>query len=138
MGKEKKEVNVDLIDWAQPSVQVGTPTMVLLPARNYYFKILEGQHVITIPREGSYHNIDKDYFAKEDGEYCLLDAEKSIMYLPAITKVLFATKKYPELAANQLFAPIALRFNEATVDILGHVLEMLSPPNTDDEDIITV
>lgn len=134
----KRDINADLVDWASPSIQVGTPTMVLLPARNYRFKILEGEHIITIPRKGTYHGLDDKYFAKDDGEFCLLDSEKSIMYLPAITKVLFATKKYPDLKGNQLFAPLALRFNEDTVDVLGQVIEMLQSRNNNDEDTVTV
>lgn len=129
----KKELDAGLVDWSIASTQVGTPTMVLLPARNYHFRILEGEHIITIPRKGTYHELDAKFFAKEDGDFNLLDEVNSLMYLPAITKVLFAVKKYPDLKSNQLFAPLALRFNKDTVDILGQVIEMLQPPSQADD-----
>lgn len=126
MVKNKKHTvkETSLVDWADESVQVGTPTMVLLSPRNYHFKVLDGKYKITISREGTYHDIAPDFFAEEDGSFNLLDKESKVMYLPAITKVLFAEKKYPMLKENQLFAPLALVFHEETVDILGQILEM--------------
>lgn len=132
----KKELSAGLIDWTTASTQVGTPTMVLLPARNYYFRILKEEYVITIPREGTYHELDDKFFAEEDGKFCLLDETSNLMYLPSITKVLFAVKKYPDLKGNQLFAPLALRFNKDTVDVLGQVIEMLQPPKNEDVTLI--
>ena len=124
-----KVVSETLVDYVPEGQQLGTPTMVMLPAGNYYFKVLDDKHKITITRAGLYHELDPEFFAEEDGEFNLYDADKSIMYLPSVTKVLFAEKKYPDLKHNQLFAPIALVFNEETVDILGQVLELLPPPN---------
>ena len=121
---ETTEDKVEMVDWVDESVQMGTPTMVLLPASNYFFKVLDGQYKITITREGLYHELDPTFFAKEDGAFNLYDEKTSTMYLPAITKVLFGEKKYPDLTANQMFAPIALVFNEETVDILGQILEI--------------
>jgi hypothetical protein len=69
-----------------------------------------------------------EIFSKEDGEFMLYDEESKIMFLPALSKVLFATAKYPDLKGNQLFIPIALVFNEKEVDIIGQVIEMLAPP----------
>lgn len=116
-SEEKKELEI----------QTGTPTMVLLPARNYFFKVLEEEHVITVPRSGKYYDIDPDFFTEEEGEFQLYDARNKIMFMPAITKVLFATKKYPNLESNQLFAPLALVFKKDKVDIVGQVVEMLEP-----------
>jgi hypothetical protein len=142
MAKRKpnknKEIEVSLVEWADPSTQVGTPTMVLLPSRNYYFKILEGNHKITIPRNGTYHELDSSFFSKEDGEFMLFNEENNVMYLPAITKVLFAVKKYPDLERNQLFAPIALVFKENEVDVLGQIIEIMDPPNKNEDDTAKV
>lgn len=129
MNKGIKMTEEAKINWADESNQLGTPTMVMLPAGNYYFKVLEGKHKITITRAGLYHELDPEFFKEEDGAFNLYDAEKSIMYLPSVTKVLFAEKKYPDLRPNQLFAPIALVFNEETVDILGQVVELLPKPS---------
>ena len=117
---------VSLANWAEDSKQVGTPTMVLLPARNYYFQVT-GQHKITLPRKGTYAELEPGYFSESDGEFNLLDSENSIMYLPAISKVLFATKQYPNLKPNQLFAPIAVKYEEEEVHIYGQLVEMLDP-----------
>lgn len=116
-----------LVDWAEEAVQIGTPTMVLLSPRNYQFKVLKNKHKITIQRNGTYHDIAPDFFAEEDGAFNLLDEKNMVMYLPAITKVLFAEKKYPMMSTNQMFAPLALVFHEDTVDILGQIIEMIIP-----------
>ena len=102
--------------------------MSLFPARNYHFRVVKGEHKLTIPRVGKYHELAPDIFKEEDGEFNLYDGDSNVMYLPAISKVLFAVSKYPDLENNQLFAPIALIFNEDTVDIIGQVIEMLPPP----------
>jgi hypothetical protein len=107
------------------SAQIGTPTMVLLPARNYRFEVSEEEFVITVPKKGSYHDVDPDFFSEEEGEFNLYDGRSKVMYIPAISKVLFATKKYPSLESNQLFAPIALKFKRDKVDIIGQILTML-------------
>lgn len=116
---------ISLVDWAPESDQVGTPSMVLLPPRHYKFRVSEKHYKITVPRKGTYHELEPKFFAKEDGEFNLLDEESKVMYLPAISKVLFATKQYPNLKNNQLFAPIALKFNEDTVDIYGQVIDLI-------------
>ena len=112
-------------------IQEGTPTMVLLPARKYNFKVLDEEYKITVPRSGKYNDLAPEDFAEETGAFNLLDTDSEVMYLPAISKVLFATHQYPKLEKNQLFAPIALIFNEDTVDIIGQVIEILlvNPPS---------
>lgn len=107
------------------NAQVGTPTMALFPARNYKFKVLKREHKITVPRAGKYIDLAPEIFTEEDGEFNLYDEESKIMYLPAISKVLFAVSKYPDLKGNQLFTPIAFIFNDEEVDIVGQVVEML-------------
>ena len=123
-----------LVDWADEALQVGTPTMVMLSPRNYYFKVLKDKHKITIKRKGTYNELDSEYFSEDDGDFNLLNENNMVMYLPAITKVLFAEKKYPMMKPNQLFAPLALVFHEETVDILGQVLEMTVPPKDNSEE----
>lgn len=142
MGKNTMEEEASLVDWADEAVQIGTPTMVLLSPRNYQFKVLKEKYKITIQRKGTYHDIAPDFFAEEDGEFNLLNEESMVMYLPAVTKVLFAEKKYPMMSTNQMFAPLALVFHEDTVDILGQIIEMIIPEKdysvNDDETIKSV
>jgi hypothetical protein len=121
MAKEKIVMDI---------AQVGTPTMVMFPARNFHFRVSKTEHRITIPRKGNYHEIAPEIFSEEDGDFMVYDEENAVMYLPAITKILFAVEKYPALESNQLFAPIALLLDEETVDIIGHVVEMLPPKST--------
>jgi len=117
MGKKTKQV--------EQKLQVGTPSMVLMPARNYAFKVSEEVHTIIIPRKGVYNELEPDLFSEEDGEFELYNARKKIMYLPAISKVLFAVNKYPDLEENQLFAPITLVFKKDTVEISGQLINMI-------------
>ena len=125
--EEDRDIQVALNEWVRDDVYVGTPTMVLLPAANYVFRVLKGEHKITVPRKGVYAEIDPEVYKEEDGEFSLFDTKNNVMYMPAISKVLFATKKYPKLESNCLFAPIALVFRKDEVDILGQVVEMLEP-----------
>ena len=127
--KKKAETEVaSVMDWAVGKSNFGTPTMVLLPSRNYHFKVQKGEHKITVPRAGKYAEIAPEIFEEKDGEFDLYDEKNKVMYLPAITKILFATIQYPDLKSNELFAPVALVFNKDTVDIIGQVVEMLPPP----------
>ena len=102
---------------------IGTPTMMLLPARNYKFKVYPEEYNIIIPRKGAYKDIDEGAYTEEDGEFNILD--KDILYIPSISKILFATSQYPELKDNQAFTPIALVVEKDRVQIIGNVIEML-------------
>lgn len=99
----------------------GVPTMIMLPARNYKFKVVLDECEIRIPREGNYHTLCPDYFPEDAGEFRILDSNAA--YLPSITKVLFAVGRYPDLPFNQVFAPIALVIDKDDVVIVGQVLE---------------
>lgn len=114
-----------LTDWAEEKAQVGTPSMVLLPSRNYPFKVSEKMYTITIPRKGSYYGLDPSFFSEEDGEFELYNEKEGVMYLPAISKVLFASKLYPDLENHQLFAVISIVFKKDVVEISGYVIDML-------------
>lgn len=103
----------------------GTPSMVMLPASNYSFKVEENELVIEIPKSGSYAELAPDIFGKESGEFNLMD--KDVLYLPSLSKILFATNKYPDLGPNQFFAPYLLVFGDDTVTIVGQVIEHVVP-----------
>ena len=131
MPKKKNTKTNDVVEQfmkvPNDEVQFGTPPAALLPARNFPFKVLPGEHKITVPRQGKYNELAPDIFKEEDGSFMLFDEESNTMFLPALTKVLFGTSKYPDLQGNQLFLPLALVFNEDTVDIIGQVIVMLQP-----------
>jgi hypothetical protein len=99
----------------------GVPTMLMLPARNYKFKVVLSECEIRIPRRGTYKDLAPDFFNEEAGQFELL--ENNVFYFPSITKVLFASMKYPDLQYNQVFAPVAAVVEEEEVVIIGQVLE---------------
>jgi len=115
--KKKKSEDKDMLKI------VGTPTMMLLPARNYKFKVYPEEYDIVIPRKGFYKDFDDEMYSEEDGEFNILDND--VLYIPSISKVLFATSKYPDLKDNQAFNPIAFVVEEDEVRIIGNVIEML-------------
>jgi hypothetical protein len=108
---------------------IGTPTMMWLPARNYTFKVFEQDHSITIPRKGKYVDFDDKLFTEEDGEFNIMDhiSEETghVLFVPSLSKVLFATSKYPNLEDDQAFIPIAIVIRNDEVEIIGNVIQML-------------
>jgi hypothetical protein len=114
MDKEKKGQMVE-----------GTPNMVLMPSKRYQFLVLDAEHKITVPRKGKYHELAPEIFEEEEGAFNILDEENGVLYIPSITKVLFATNQYPDLEPLQLFAPTYFLINEDTVDIVGQVIEII-------------
>lgn len=118
MSKEKEE-NKDV----EPLKVIGTPTMMLLPARNYKFRVYSKDHTIIIPRRGVYKDLDEKAYTEEDGEFDLL--KDDILYMPSISKVLFATSQYPNLKDNQAFIPVAIVVEKDQIQIIGNVIEML-------------
>jgi hypothetical protein len=108
---------------------VGTPTPMMLPARNYKFKVYDQEYTVTIPRHGKYVDLDDKMFTKEDGEFDLMQYSRKdkayIMYLPTLSKVLFATSQYPDLEDTQAFTPIALVIKKDRVEIVGNLIEMI-------------
>jgi len=108
---------------------VGTPTMMLLPARNYTFKVFEQDHSIIIPRKGKYKDFDDKLFTEEDGEFNIMDYVSketgNVLFVPSLSKVLFATAKYPELQDDQAFIPVAILIRDEEVEIIGNIIQML-------------
>lgn len=119
-----KRGEIKMADIKEIEFQQGTPTMILLPARQYKFKVSKKEYKITIPRKGLYSDLDSKFFSEKDGEFMLLNSKNNILYLPAISKVLLATGKYPDLETHQFFAPIALVFKSDSVEIIGQIGEM--------------
>ena len=113
---------------AENNTLVGIPTMAFLPPKNFYFRVKEDTHKITVPKSGTFYELDNDFFNKEDGEFVIINEEKTVVNISVITKILFGMNKYPDLKDNQLFCPISLSINSTTVDIFGQVVEMLEAP----------
>jgi hypothetical protein len=124
MTKKKREP-IEVGEWSEP--KTGTPTMVMFPARNFQFKVSKTEYTIEIPRKGNYAEIAPEIFDVEEGDFMVYDEDNAVIYLPSLTKILFAVEKYPALANNQLFAPIALLLDDDIVRIVGQVVEILPP-----------
>jgi hypothetical protein len=112
----------------------GTPPLALLPAKNYIFRVNEEHHIINIPRRGEYHKLAPEVFPEDTGEFNIFDEDKGILYLPSITKVLFAVGKYPDLNFNQFFVPYSLKIEEDNVVIVGQVVDMVLPRKGEDDE----
>jgi len=104
------------------NVYRGTPSLALLPAKEYVFTLAGEKHRITIPIRGNYSDLDPSFYKDGDGGFDLF-VNKTIN-LPEVSKVLFATKKYPELGKNQLFVPIAMAINGDNMEIIGEIMEI--------------
>jgi len=102
---------------------VGVPSAILLPSRNFKFKVEQGNYVIELPRKGTYEELDPEFFTENDGDFNFMGND--ILYLPSLTKALFAAKKYPDLTDNQAFALLAFKMKEETIEIIGNVIEFL-------------
>ena len=108
---------------------IGTPTALLLPARNYKFKVFPETHTMTVPKKGKYVDLDGKLFAEKDGEFDFLQySEKDDSYtifIPALSKVLFGTSQYPDMKDSQAFTPISITVKGDEVEILGNLIEMV-------------
>jgi len=112
--KKKEEMEVKVI---------GLPSAILLPARRYKFKPDQGHHIIEIPRKGTYVEIDPEAYTDKDGAFDF--GRDDTIFMPAVNKVLFATKQYPDLKENQAFALLGLKLKEDTLEVIGTVVEFL-------------
>jgi len=108
---------------------IGTPTMLLLPSRNYKFKVSNTQYSVRLPRCGKYSDLDSKLFSDKDGDFdVLLHDDKynaDVVLLPNISKLMFVTSQYPDMKDNQAFAPVALIIHEDYVDVVGNLIEMM-------------
>jgi hypothetical protein len=121
MAKKKEQI---------PKFQdvVGTPTLMILPARNYKFRVYDKEFSVTIPRKGKYVDLDSEMFTEEDGDFNIMQYSRKdkaqVVYLPDLSRVMFATSQYPDLKDTQAFTPIALVIKKDTVEIVGNIIEM--------------
>lgn len=109
--------------------EFGTPTLMLLPARNYKFRVYEDKFVIKVPRNGALKDLDSEFFKDDDTKFEFLhyDEIKKTYMVPMsfISQILFATAQYPDLQDTQAFLPSALIIGEDEVTIIGKLIEMI-------------
>lgn len=112
----------------------GTPPMIMLPAKNYFFKVHEDRHKLTVPKTGLYKDLDDTFYTDESGAFKIFDPDTGHVDLASIGQVLFATKQYPDLKQGEFFVPFSLVVEENEVHILGQVIELVTPINEDSEE----
>ena len=105
----------------------GTPPMMMLPAKNYFFKVHEDRHRLTIPRTGVFKDLDPSFYSEESGEFKIYDPETGHLDVAAVGQVLFATQQYPDLTQGQFFVPFSMVLTEQEIHILGQVIEIMVP-----------
>lgn len=99
---------------------LGIPTMGLVCAKNYKFRISNDTFKIVLPNKGKYTDFDSEFFSEEDGSFEIYDGTS--FNVSTLSRVLFAVKSYPDLKENQLFCPLKVTFEEETVVIYGQVV----------------
>ncbi len=114
MGEIKEAVN---------DILLGIPTLALLPAKQFKFKVSDDKYMFKIPNKGLYKEIDSEFFADDEATFEVYS--DNIVNISVITKILFATRQYPALEDNQLFCPINFSLDGEEVKIYGQVVTML-------------
>lgn len=111
----------------------GTPPMLMLPAKNYFFKVHEEKHRLSIPRVGKFQDLDPEFYTEDSGEFKIFDPETGHFHISAIGQVLFAQKQYPDLGPNQLFVPFSMVVTDEEIHILGQIIEIVVPVEKPEE-----
>ncbi len=93
---------------------IGTPSMALLPKRNYKFDVRNKEIRILIPIDGKTVR-NKDIF----------DAENNVFYISNISDILVKLNLYPELKPNQLFIIKTILFKRKAIETIGNIITML-------------
>ena len=113
----------------------GTPPPALFPAKNYVMQTPDENrgHVLKVPRVGSYHELDPEFFDEDAGVFQVVSEDGAIVDMTTLTRVLFATRQYPSLEFDQFFVinNIAIRGDE--VWIIGQQVRVLAPVAEEDE-----
>ena len=101
---------------------LGIPTMGLVKARNYEFKISNDTFMMKVPTSGTYVDLDSEFFTEKDGSFEIYSGND--FNVATLSKVLFATKSYPDLKDNQLFCPLKFTLENDMVIIYGQVVQI--------------
>ena len=117
----------NVIEKGDGKVRSGLPSMGLLPMGNYSLKMYKKEYTISIPLMGNY----KDLYEKNKNEdFCIIDSndDGSVdLNLPMISKVLVASRQYPDLEPNQLFVPLKMVLKDEFLELTGNIVEFFNP-----------
>lgn len=105
----------------------GLPTLALLPARQFTFSVSEDTFMFKMPNKGKFSEVDTEFFAEDPGEFEIFS--EGNVNISILTKVLFATRQYPDMADNQLFCPINFKLDGEEVVIYGQLVTLKDTSN---------
>jgi hypothetical protein len=113
----------------------GTPPPSFFPAKNYVMQMDDEHkgHIIKLPRKGKYKDLDPEFFTEEDGEFQIVSDEGFALNMNVLTRVMFATKQYPDLNFDQLFVPHSIVVRADEVIVIGQEVRMLAPVEQDEK-----
>jgi hypothetical protein len=105
----------------------GTPPAALFPAKNYVMELQGQQHMIKVPRKGKYSDLDPDFFGDNAGEFRVTRADGMAIDMNMLSRILFATKQYPDLGFDQFFVINTIAVKGEDVIVVGQVIRALAP-----------
>lgn len=114
----------------------GLPGLVLLPSHMYNLKIAVENYNFSVPVSGKFSEVYPDFYetAKKNKETDYFevavstDAGVTHLLSVAMIELLFASKAYPDLKDNQVFAigTITLDNDKNVLYVVGTVLEFMA------------
>jgi len=110
------------------SVKGVAPGFLLLPAREYDWELCT-RIQIEIPNEGSITSLLNRFEAQHDlkfpgeDEFCLFG--DNLLLLWEVVRVLFVSKKYPDLEDDQCMNVVAIEIKEDTIIVHGEIIRSL-------------
>jgi hypothetical protein len=101
----------------------GLPTLALLPAKQFSFTVSSDRYMFKMPNKGKFSDIDSEFFAEDDSEFEIYS--EGNVNISIVTKLLFATRQYPDMEPNQLFCPINFKLDGDDVVMYGQIVTMV-------------
>lgn len=114
-----------MIDNSEDFTEVftGMPTLALLPAKQFKFNVSKKTFTLKVPNSGRFVDIDAEFFKEDSGSFEIYS--EGNVNISILTKVLFATKQYPDLKGNQIFCPINFKLDGKDILVYGQVVSMV-------------
>lgn len=104
------------------------PGFLLMPAREYGWQ-LDSKIKIELPNEGSVNELVANLESAEglqfpgDDKFCLFG--DNVLLLWEVVRVLFVSKKYPDLADDQCLNVVALEVKDDKIILYGEIIRSI-------------
>lgn len=108
----------------------GLPPAILLPARDYVYEEETKTVGIRLPITGKFSEIDPEFPSMQAGgdEFKLVRETKTgnkMLYIPDISRIMFALRYYPKLELHQAFSIVGFEIEEESVVVYGKIISIL-------------